>query len=302
MTEKEINIAAILKDKPKGTKLYGVVLGEVELEEVLDGGESYPICVKCNKGDLWEDGEEDELFTVNGYYYEECGEVSLFPSKQMRDWEKFAWKEGDVLHFGVGSLSCIFDGWHNDDYTKFNAKDISGKCGGYVLETKDWSKEINKNAIKEKKFDIRDKGKMKSKEAKTYLQGFKEGYTEKEVEQRAKIRSILHDAREEVCDDDLFVFFRDVRGDENTAIIKTIRFDEPEDQCIGTIRWSPEREGDPQRLPIAWVRVDDLLSLLGYKERFKDLEETSLTEGWAAYPRRDYEANLEKYKDFREKK
>lgn len=52
-------------------------------------------------------------------------------------------------------------------------------------------------------------------------------------------------------------------------------------------------------MPIAWVCEDDLLNLLGYNKRFKELEATSLSVGWAAYHRKEYEENLEKYKDIR---
>ena len=71
------------------------------------------------------------------------------------------------------------------------------------------------------------------------------------------------------------------------------------EQCIGTVRWRPKQEGDPRQLPIAWVSEDDLLNLLGYNKQFKKLEAISLSVGWAAYPQKEYEENLEKYKDIR---
>ena len=43
----------------------------------------------------------------------------LFPSKEMRDWIKIAWKRGDLLINSCG-LQCIFKEWSSDDYTKFN--------------------------------------------------------------------------------------------------------------------------------------------------------------------------------------
>ena len=43
----------------------------------------------------------------------------LFPSKEMRDWEKFSWKKGDLLINSCG-FQCIFKEWSSDDYTKFN--------------------------------------------------------------------------------------------------------------------------------------------------------------------------------------
>lgn len=43
-----------------------------------------------------------------------------FPSKQMQDWSKFAWKKGDVLESDNKLKRCIFKEWANDDYTDFN--------------------------------------------------------------------------------------------------------------------------------------------------------------------------------------
>ena len=59
-------------------------------------------------------------FFYNGRYtaYKES-EIMLFPSKDMRDWSKFAWKRGDVLISDCGFV-CIFKEWASDDYTRFN--------------------------------------------------------------------------------------------------------------------------------------------------------------------------------------
>lgn len=52
--------------------------------------------------------------------YNRHGEpLMLLPSKEMRDWHKFAWKKGDLLVNSCG-LQCIFKEWASDDYTKFN--------------------------------------------------------------------------------------------------------------------------------------------------------------------------------------
>lgn len=80
MNEK-LNLIEILKDCPKGTKLYSTVLGEVELDCVENGGE-YPIKVLL-KGDTDSFTKEGRLFSD----YE--GECVLFPSKEQRGWSKF---------------------------------------------------------------------------------------------------------------------------------------------------------------------------------------------------------------------
>lgn len=132
-----------------------------------------------------------------------------------------------------------------------------------------------------------------------FVEGYKKGYEQNKRDQEQKISSILHDARENVSGKNLFIFFRDVRGDEDAAFIERMKFINPKEQCIGTVRWRPKQEGDPRQLPIAWVSEDDLLNLLGYNKQFKKLEAISLSVGWAAYPQKEYEENLEKYKDIR---
>ena len=69
----------------------------------------------------------------------------LKPSKQMRDWSKFAWKKGDVLEDQYGHF-CIFEEWANEDYTKFNACYANSKYGDHY-----YSKLSNAETMKYKK-------------------------------------------------------------------------------------------------------------------------------------------------------
>ena len=57
----------------------------------------------------------------NGKLYDD-GECVVFPSKEMRDWSKFAWKKGDVLVSNDGGTEVIFDKWYDDTYTNFYSK------------------------------------------------------------------------------------------------------------------------------------------------------------------------------------
>lgn len=57
------------------------------------------------------------------------GDCIIFPSKKMRDWDKFAWKKGDVLV--MDGCRVVFDKWLNDDYTKFNAVHLITSSGVY---------------------------------------------------------------------------------------------------------------------------------------------------------------------------
>lgn len=152
----KINIAKILKDKPKGTKLYSSACGKCELKEADD--KSFKVSFYSSKFGFMNGGEG--TFDKNGKLYDD-GECVVFPSKEMRDWEKLFWEKGDVLISDCGFM-CIFKEWASDDYTKFNGcyfdgmpntetakysklddniaygyiRDIENKCGGKLnLET-----------------------------------------------------------------------------------------------------------------------------------------------------------------------
>ena len=77
-----IDLTKILKDCPKGTKLYSTVFGEVEFDEIKEES-NYPIVFVATNGD-------DFSTTANGKHYKTYdGECTLFPSKDQRDWSKF---------------------------------------------------------------------------------------------------------------------------------------------------------------------------------------------------------------------
>lgn len=108
--ETKLNIAEILKDKPKGTKLYADAFGELSIEDICTGDEL---------GITLSSKDDDELLFYNDGKYNVHGEPILVPSKEMRDWSKFAWKKGDLLVNSCG-FQCIFKEWASNDYTKFN--------------------------------------------------------------------------------------------------------------------------------------------------------------------------------------
>ena len=129
--EKEINIAEILKNKPEGTKLWTDMFGEVTLYVVTDKCDAFQ--VKHHNKEPW--------FDENGKMYEE-GVLCIYPSKSMRDWEKFTWKKDDVLVNSSG-FKLFFDRWANDDYTRFFGKvnllenSFSYETEKYTLASKD---------------------------------------------------------------------------------------------------------------------------------------------------------------------
>lgn len=123
--ENKINIAEILKDKPQGTKLYSSACGKCNLVSVDD--KSFKISFYNSKFGFMNGGEG--YLDKNGKLYDD-GECIIFPSKEMRDWSKFAWKKGDVLI--MDGYRVVFDKWLNDDYTRFNAVHLITPIGGYI--------------------------------------------------------------------------------------------------------------------------------------------------------------------------
>ena len=119
--EKELNIAAILKDKPQGTRLYDLLYNiDVKLDT---------ISTTDTETVVWCTNETDNNTTCHRGYSEfgtvrNCpnGLQILLPSRGMRDWRKFAWKKGDVLVSNDGDRHIIFKGFSKDDYTAFEGK------------------------------------------------------------------------------------------------------------------------------------------------------------------------------------
>lgn len=83
-----LNLVEILKDCPKGTKLYSTTYGDVEFIRVNQNDDVYyPIEIKLSD-------ESINSVTTDGrlceYYNGEC---VLFPSRNQRDWSKFKTKK-----------------------------------------------------------------------------------------------------------------------------------------------------------------------------------------------------------------
>lgn len=145
MKQKDFDIYEILKGVPAGTKLYTPICGKVAFT-----------CLASSKEIIRTEDKNGGVhcFDKNGKWMEE-GEVMLFPSNEMRDWSKFAWKKGDVLAGSFGVL-CIFEKWANADYTKFDSKFVTQKNRGTTFEIEDWYKVTNKAVIKQYISDIEE--------------------------------------------------------------------------------------------------------------------------------------------------
>lgn len=138
--ETKLNIAEILKDKPKGTKLYSPLFGDVYLSYVKDGIINVQHHVGITK-----------FFGDGRYYNYPESEPLLFPSKEMQDWSKFAWEKGDVLVNKIKTIFIIFEGFEDDNYTTFkgkhclttigNEKEYTNKESNFLVSLFDKAKE-----------------------------------------------------------------------------------------------------------------------------------------------------------------
>ena len=78
-----IDLTKILKDCPRGTKLYSTIYGVVEFDDIDEYDRIYPISFKV-------DADSFSTVTPDGRRFEDFdGECTLFPSKEQRDWSKF---------------------------------------------------------------------------------------------------------------------------------------------------------------------------------------------------------------------
>ena len=75
-----IDLTKILKNCPRGFKLYSAVHGEVTFLSIEDG--EYPIGVLLNN-------DCTAYYSSSGKAFTSYGECVLFPSKDQRDWSKF---------------------------------------------------------------------------------------------------------------------------------------------------------------------------------------------------------------------
>lgn len=100
MKTKELNLCEILKDCPKGAKLYSPIFGVVKFDYIDYANDL--ICI------LYTDIENElksGYFQFNGCYINAgFGDVMLFPSKKNYDWNTFVVPKQKVEHFDPKTL------------------------------------------------------------------------------------------------------------------------------------------------------------------------------------------------------
>ena len=128
-----INIARILSECPKNTKLYSPIFGDVYLYSTSP---NYTvISVTLN-----ENGKSLEQFLSDGRYTQ-TGECMLFPSKKQRNWHKFhmPFKDGDIISndkfvaifYNFIDDHLFYHCWYNKQTGEFKAKIDFGIGYGY---------------------------------------------------------------------------------------------------------------------------------------------------------------------------
>jgi hypothetical protein len=116
------NIAEILKNTPKGTKLYSPIFGECKFDHVSP----------CNSIYVRYKDTQIEFNKYGQFSLDDSdGECLLFPSKKVRDWNRFCpFKPFDKVVVRDGDYS-----WHIDFFECYNPTDENGP---YVCMQESW--------------------------------------------------------------------------------------------------------------------------------------------------------------------
>lgn len=106
--EKELNLVEILKDCPKGTKLYSPILGVVEFRYIVKESIEGSIVILASDSNKHSFTKTGKLLSYDTY----DGECMLFPSKDQRDWSKFKIEpelvDGEVYYAKTEYVEWIF--------------------------------------------------------------------------------------------------------------------------------------------------------------------------------------------------
>lgn len=132
--DENLNLVEILKDCPRGTKLYSTIHGEVKFEEIINN-KDYPIVFKFSDiaceyymGSVTKDGRHER---------KHCGECTLFPEKYQRDWSKFKVEpelvDGEVYYAKIGYVEWVY----------IYRKDYTYKTTHYVAVLNNYLTELN---------------------------------------------------------------------------------------------------------------------------------------------------------------
>lgn len=129
-----INIAELLKDAPKGLKLYSPLFGEVEFAGVMDT-DYVPIRIKCGIIVIGERFDKYGRYKGNEYPNAEC---LLFPSKDCRTWEGWSQQKPhyDISNFKPFDKVLVRDNsmgvWCCSFYSHYARRSKLFYCAGII--------------------------------------------------------------------------------------------------------------------------------------------------------------------------
>lgn len=130
----EINVSKIIGAFPIGTQVYSPAYGGCVFKGLEENG---LVNLKAILSGVDITLSEDDI-------HAEGGELMVYPSREMRDWDKLDWKKGDVLRYAyIGN--CVFEGWANEQYTEFYGRYLryftdNGNKDKRKMPTSMWSK------------------------------------------------------------------------------------------------------------------------------------------------------------------
>lgn len=128
--DENINLVEILRDCPRHMNFYSPVYGDVVFIRIKRGT-VYPIIVRQYGKDYVTTFTEDGR--VLSIPDTEC---ALFPSRELRDWNKF-WKNGDILiKDDTPDKIYRFDGYLDKTYMNFRALSLKtdGECSTLTVK------------------------------------------------------------------------------------------------------------------------------------------------------------------------
>lgn len=225
--ETKINIVEILKDKPQGTKLYSPIFGKLRYEDLVPDLGEFTVVTSDNT-------LSKHSFRSDSRYNRHGEPLMLLPSKEMRDWSKFAWKKGDILVNKDAEVHIIFDGFKDDTYKTFHGHYYLWEEEGSIVNF-----EENEDCMQTSEFY-----KANKEEAQTYINTIEERLGGKlnletlEIEKQTKFK-----------DGDI-VFMKGIKGGYFA-------------NCIFILR-SEYKDGDERAFYYAFYNADDKFTRAEY--------------------------------------
>ena len=254
-----LNLVEILKDCPKGTKLYSTAFGDVYFYGISDNKE-YPICIAVA-------GNSDyRTLTYDGKLWRDYGgECILFPSREQRDWSKFnpkkdwfvppcEFKDGDILSYqckDFNNRSIYIYRYHKRFNTSYYVA-LSGDDNEFRIDnTGKWALNSYNDTVrfatedeKKKLFKaIKDNGYKWNAETKTLEKLVKPKFDPKTLKPFDKV--LVRDEGYERWRCEFYSYLHDDNGDYpyiviNDAYKHCIPYNEDTKHLVGTTEEAPE--------------------------------------------------------------